>query len=206
MGDSELRRVLLDQGPVDVSLRPELAWARVWTQGWRFHGRASRSEYWWVLALEAPVALGVWWLLQRAGLASHWTLSADPFGIVPVPQVTFRLFTGRGSWWGIGAGRDVTPTGWDLAVLAGLALTFVPRWSLLVRRLHDRDHSGLWVFFMVVFGPLGAIVVAVMVLRSARPRGARFDRGLFAGRREPVAPPGPRRGDGSDSGRQQMSS
>ncbi|WP_189319547.1 DUF805 domain-containing protein [Curtobacterium sp. ER1/6] len=181
MGD---RGEVLDQGPVDVGARPVVAWLRFWTQGWRFHGRASRSEYWWVLLLEVPVSLGVWWLLQRAGLASHWTLSADPFGIVPAPQVTFRLVSSEHSWWGIGAGRDVRPSGWDLAVLAGLALTFVPRWSLLVRRLHDRDHSGAWILLVVCLGPFGALVLAVMVLRSSRPDGARFDRGSFAGRRD----------------------
>lgn len=178
---------LLEQGPVDVTRRPLVAWARFWTQGWRFHGRASRSEYWWVLLLEVPVAAAVWWLLQRSGLTAHWTMSADPFGVVPSPQVTFRLFGSEYSWWGIGAGRDVAATGWDIVVLVGLALTFVPRWSLLVRRLHDRDHSGAWILLMVCFGPFGALVVAVMVLRSSRPDGARFDRGLSAGRRS-VAP------------------
>ncbi|PZF23370.1 hypothetical protein DEJ05_14445 [Curtobacterium sp. MCLR17_045] len=161
MGDSDktgFRESVLEQGPADVT-NPVVAWLRFWTQGWRFHGRASRSEFWW------------------------WEMYIDPFGVVPSPRVSFHLIDrGQGAWFGWGGGeRDVWPDAWDLAILVPTILTIVPRWSLLVRRLHDRDHAGLWILLLVFTGPLGAVVLGVMVARSSRPGGARFDRGLFAG-------------------------
>jgi hypothetical protein len=63
-------------------------------------------------------------------------------------------------------------------MIVGLALTALPRWTLLVRRLHDRDHGGLWVLLLVLTGPLGWLVLGVMVLRGPRPGGARFDPSL----------------------------
>jgi uncharacterized membrane protein YhaH (DUF805 family) len=200
MGDSvSLRAVsfrdrVLEQGPVDVLARPDVAWVRFWTQGWRFHGRASRTEFLWAIALQAVVVLGAWQLAPHLGLTARWTVYADPFGVVLSPQVAFHLLSiHRGApdsaWWGFGDGRDAWPDSWDVAIIVVLALTAVPRWSMLVRRLHDRDHTGLWILLMVFFGPFGAVVVGAMALRSSRSSGSRFDRGLFAGRREsPIEP------------------
>jgi uncharacterized membrane protein YhaH (DUF805 family) len=197
MGDStSFRSRVTEQGPVDVSRRPDVAWVRFWTQGWRFHGRASRTEFFWVIALQAVVTLVVWWLVEQLGMTARWTVYADPFGIVPSPQVGFHLFEihqGRYSaaWWGYGSGRDAWPDSWDVAIIVGLLVTAIPRWSLLVRRLHDRDHTGMWILLLVFTGPIGWLVVTGMVVSRPRVRGARFDRGLFAGRRESVPDPDP---------------
>lgn len=60
-----------------------------------------------------------------------------------------------------------------------------------MRRLHDRDHTGMWILLLVFTGPIGWLVVTGMVVSRPRVRGARFDRGLFAGRRESVPDPDP---------------
>lgn len=210
MGDSATFRArVLEQGPVDVRRRPLVAWVRFWTQGWRFHGRASRSEFFWVVVLQAVIVFGVLWLLQQLGAGARWSVYVDPLGVVPSPQVGFHLVDlhrgahGDRVWWGFGTGRDTWPDGWDVAVVVGLAVTAVPRWSLLVRRLHDRDHSGMWVLLLVLTGPIGWLVVTGMVVSRPRARGARFDRGLFAGRREPVPDRAPDR-DPLEEVRQQV--
>lgn len=186
MGDSTattFRERVLEQGPVDVS-NPVIAWVRFWTQGWRFHGRASRSEFWWVIALELAVVGAALWIVGVHGTGGRWELYVDPLGAVPSPLVSFHLLDrGQGSWFGWGSGpRDVWPDAWDLVLLVPTIVTIVPRWSLLVRRLHDRDHTGLWILLLVFTGPIGWLVVAGMVASRPRARGARFDRGLFAGR------------------------
>ena len=187
MGDSEavnFRRSVLEQGPADVT-NPVVAWLRFWTQGWRFHGRASRSEFWWVIALELALAGVALWVVGVHGTGGRWELYVDPFGAVPSPQVSFDLVDrGRDGSFGWGAGnREVWPDGWDLVLLVPTILTIVPRWSLLVRRLHDRDHTGLWILLLVFTGPIGWLVVMGMAASRSLPGGARFDRGLFGGGR-----------------------
>ena len=191
MGDSEavnFRRSVLEQGPADVT-NPVVAWLRFWTQGWRFHGRASRSEFWWVIVLELALAGAALWIVGRHGTGGRWELYVDPFGAVPSPQVSFDLVDrGRDGSFGWGAGnREVWPDGWDLVLLVPTILTIVPRWSLLVRRLHDRDHTGLWILLLVFTGPIGWLVVMGMAASRPRPGGARFDRGLFGGGRDLAA-------------------
>jgi uncharacterized membrane protein YhaH (DUF805 family) len=178
---------VLEQGPVDT-VGPLVAWARFWTQGWRFHGRASRAEFWWVIVLEAALTGLALWIVGVHGTSGRWEFTVDPFGAVASPKVSFHLMDrGAGSWWGWGSGgRDVRPDPWDALVLAVVIGTILPRWSLLVRRLHDRDHSGAWILLLVFTGPIGWFVVMVMVARGPRPGGARFDRGVFAGRRPPT--------------------
>lgn len=202
MGDSGItgyRARILERGRVDVR-NPLVAVGRFWAQGWRFHGRASRSEFWWVLAVEAVVVAALFVVVQQTGMAGRWGLYADPFGVVLSPQVGFHLFEVSGhsgfdrAWFGFGSGRDTWPDGWDIAVIVGLVVTALPRWSLLVRRLHDRDHTGAWIVLLVLTGPIGWLVVTGMVASRSRPRGARFDRGLLDGRRdsdEPAGAPGP---------------
>jgi uncharacterized membrane protein YhaH (DUF805 family) len=187
MGDSEavnFRRSVLEQGPADVT-NPVVAWLRFWTQGWRFHGRASRSEFWWVIVLELALAGVALWVVGVHGTGGRWELYVDPFGAVPSPQVSFDLVDrGRDGSFGWGAGnRAVWPDGWDLVLLVPTILTIVPRWSLLVRRLHDRDHTGLWILLLVFTGPIGWLVVMGMAASRSLPGGARFDRGLFGGGR-----------------------
>ncbi|MGU3411964.1 DUF805 domain-containing protein [Microbacterium sp. M1A1_1b] len=159
---------------------PLLAWARFWTQGWRFHGRASRSEFLWPLVPELVLVVLLVGLPIWLGTPWRWDAYGDPFGIVPSPAVHFALFgdPSRGVEFGFGGGVRVAPNPWDTVVIVGLALTALPRWTLLVRRLHDRDHTGLWILLLVFTGPIGWLVLVVMVLREPRSSGARFDPSL----------------------------
>lgn len=53
--------------------------------------------------------------------------------------------------------------------------TFIPNLALNWRRLHDSNHSGLWVLIGLV--PLvGWIVLLVFYLLDSDPQGRRFDR------------------------------
>jgi uncharacterized membrane protein YhaH (DUF805 family) len=165
---------------------PFVAWTRFWTQGWRFTGRASRSEYLWCVAAEAFVAFLLCVSVpQWIGIPSHWTLFVDPFGAVPsvAEGLTIRMSGDRSSWWGFGSGdRVVSSLPYDVVVFCWLAVTALPRWTLLVRRLHDRNRSGFWWLALTLFGPVGWIVVTFMVLGAPRPAGERFDDGLWTGR------------------------
>jgi uncharacterized membrane protein YhaH (DUF805 family) len=166
---------------------PHVAWARFWVQGWRFSGRASRSEYLWCIGAEVVVAVVLCsFVPQWLGIPTHWTFFADPFGAVPsvADGTSLRMSGGaHGSWWGLGTGdRLVWPVPYDFVVLGWLAVTALPRMTLLVRRLHDRDRSGFWWLALLFLGPIGWIVVSLMVIGSPRPTGARFDAGLWTGR------------------------
>ncbi|MFF8189210.1 DUF805 domain-containing protein [Microbacterium sp. NPDC016588] len=115
-----------------------------------FTGRASRSEYWW------------WWLVAA---------------VVNFVLQILALVTG-----GLKAGSDgavVVGTGLGivflvLVIIWGLG-TIVPGIAVLVRRLHDSNHSGFWVFIGLV--PLvGGLILFIFTLLGPNPEGARFDR------------------------------
>lgn len=51
--------------------------------------------------------------------------------------------------------------------------TAIPGVTVLVRRLHDSNLSGLWV--IVVLLPFGTLLLLALALRRPRPAGDRFD-------------------------------
>jgi uncharacterized membrane protein YhaH (DUF805 family) len=170
---------------------PLVALGRFWTRALRFDGRASRSEFWWPMLVELIVVAAVVGAPVWSGHASRWGFHGDPFGAVPSPSVRFVLLSfgdaahGAMTSYGYGSGADVTATPWDVVILVCLAVTAIPRWSLLVRRLHDRDHSGWWILLLVFTGPIGWVVVTFMVASGPLAGGGRFDRDGMA----PVPPP-----------------
>ncbi|CAH0169814.1 MULTISPECIES: DUF805 domain-containing protein [unclassified Microbacterium] len=114
-----------------------------------FTGRASRSEYWW------------------------WALVMFLVGIV---LVVLALATGGPTVDEMG--RTVGPSGLGLVfyVIYGLwsLATIVPHLALTVRRLHDTNRSGFWIF--IAFVPfVGGIILFVFMLLEQNPQGARFD-------------------------------
>lgn len=54
-----------------------------------------------------------------------------------------------------------------------MLVTLIPGVTVLVRRLHDSDMSGLWAFLGVV--PFGSFLLLAFALRRSRPEGVRFD-------------------------------
>ena len=103
----------------------------------------------------------------------HQNLHRTLTGLVTgVPALALALAAWQ-SWDGLLRPRDLAIFA-VLYVVWGLG-TIIPGLALLVRRLHDIDHSGFWVFIALV--PLiGAIVLFVFTVLGPRPGGARFDR------------------------------
>jgi uncharacterized membrane protein YhaH (DUF805 family) len=66
------------------------------------------------------------------------------------------------------------PVGSYLFMLWVLA-TLIGSLALGARRLHDANLSGFWQFLHVLPG-LGSLIVYVLCLLPANPKGARFDR------------------------------
>lgn len=78
------------------------------------------------------------------------------------------------------------------AVLTGLYVlaTAIPSFAGLVRRLHDTNHSGWWIFISMV--PLvGQFVLLVLLLKDGDPGLNRFGSNPKA---EPLAAPAPEMG------------
>lgn len=122
---------------------------RVFAKYATFRGRASRSEYWW------------------------WVLTAAVVGTVlnTLPTLTDGIR--------VEADGSMTVTG-PLGVILGLIwlvwalATIVPTLAVLVRRLHDTDRSGFWIFIGLI--PLvGPLILLVFTVQASRPGGARFD-------------------------------
>ncbi len=113
-----------------------------------FSGRASRSEYWWVVLFMAIIngVIGVvYGIAMSTGISSDgttYTLSA--FAIIVI--VLWGLF--------------------------GLA-TLIPGIAVVVRRLHDGNFSG-WLYLVSLI-PGGSIVVLILTLLPSNAEGARFD-------------------------------
>ncbi len=123
--------------------------SRFWKKYSVFTGRAGRAEYWWwylVTVIVNTVFNTAAFLLGGYGIQLDGTYAPPGAGAI----VVFVL-------WGI----------WAVA-------TFVPGFALLARRLHDTDHSALWI--LIGFVPVvGGIILLVYTLTAPVPSGARFD-------------------------------
>jgi uncharacterized membrane protein YhaH (DUF805 family) len=126
------------------------AFSRFWQKYATFSGRASRSEYWW------------WYLIAIIVNTVFNILSFSLGGYGVQMDGTYAPPT---------AGATVIYVLWGIWALA----TIIPGLALLVRRLHDTDRSGFWVFLgLVPF--VGGIIVLVFTILGPNPAGARFDR------------------------------
>lgn len=116
-----------------------------------FSGRASRSEYWWVVLANTVlyIVLGiVGFLAGIPGSTTDYDGTMNP-------------------------GPGFIPFGFVFAVL--LFGTIVPFLSLGARRLHDIDLSG-WLQLINLVPYLGGFVLFILSLLGPKPAGARFDR------------------------------
>jgi uncharacterized membrane protein YhaH (DUF805 family) len=134
---------------------PWTAYARFWRRYVVFSGRASLSEYWWVVLIDLVLGavagiLGGALLAIGAGLAAQGSAGAAVAnalgGVLLFALVVF--------------------------VLAQI----VPSIALAVRRLHDANLSGL-LYLLVLIPSVGGLIVLVLHLLPADPNGRRFDRG-----------------------------
>jgi uncharacterized membrane protein YhaH (DUF805 family) len=139
------------QVPLDAPLRGASfgqAFTRFFKKYVIFHGRASRSEFW-------------WWFL------ANWVISGVLYGIsytigspmtvnengVPTPVYSAAL---------------IPYTLWGIA-------TFIPWLALSWRRLHDTNRSGGW-WFIGWIPIVGWIILLVFLVQPPNPAGTRFDR------------------------------
>ncbi|WP_240689715.1 DUF805 domain-containing protein [Arthrobacter sp. PAMC25564] len=116
-----------------------------------FHGRASRSEYWWWML----VSFGVSIILQ--------ILIASGSGGAMATSGTFSSAPGPG-----------LVIGGLLAAIWGLG-TVIPSLALMARRLHDVNLSG-WLMLIALVPFVGALAVVIMTILPSNPAGQRFDR------------------------------
>lgn len=126
-----------------------------------FYGRASRSEFWW------------WALLIVAGALVFAVASVALGGRFDDPSGLRN--SGAGDLFTTFRGTPASPwlvTQRLLYILWGF-MTFLPTLALIVRRLHDGNHSGWW-FWITAIPGLGAIVLLVLLAGGSRPSGSRF--------------------------------
>jgi len=116
-----------------------------------FTGRASRSEYWWVVLANSVLYL----VLGIGGFVAGIPGSTTDYDGTMNP------------------GPGFLPVGFVFAIL--LFGTIVPFLSLGARRLHDVDLSG-WLQLINLVPYLGGFVLFILSLLGPKPAGARFDR------------------------------
>ncbi len=128
-----------------------VAFVRYWRNYVNFSGRASRSEYWWIMLVNLIV------------VAIFFILGSLAGGIYGPPNTEGAVTFGPG--YGLYVGLSWI---WGLAnLLPGLGLTW--------RRLHDSNRSGAF-YFIALIPFVGPFILLAFLLSGPKPAGARFDR------------------------------
>ena len=138
----------------DTNPRPSVSMVqavKLWLKNWKnFSGRASRSEYWWMVLASAVAATVL---------------------MIVLMVVAFALFAVDNGSGALSVTAIVLIYG--VMGLVGLA-TIVPSLSLGIRRLHDTNQSG-WMYLISFIPYVGSIVLIVLMAQASNPAGARFD-------------------------------
>ncbi|MEM6372946.1 MAG: DUF805 domain-containing protein [Pseudomonadota bacterium] len=137
----------------------------------KFTGRATRPEYWWFFLFDVLVgfaAITVDVLMLMSVTATSGSLASAVLSLSPLDFMTFYY----------------------------LVITFIPRLSVTIRRLHDVGLSGF--FYLLYFVPLvGALVVFVLTLLPSEADDNIHGPGPFhRGGGTPPATPGTGNGKG----------
>lgn len=139
------------QSPLDAPLRGASfgqAFVRFWKKYVTFHGRASRSEFWWWFLANAIIGGLLYGFSYTVGGPTVVTENGVPIIVYGVSHLPYTL--------------------WGLA-------TFIPWLALAWRRLHDTNRSGAW-WFIGLVPIVGWIILLVFFALRPDPAGARFDR------------------------------
>jgi len=121
-----------------------------------FSGRARRAEYWWFFVFLVLVGIAV-----QVGLAA--SVGRDPalFAALQDPgRLQSYLKHNEAALYYAGAG-----------VALYILLGWLPQLSVTIRRLHDTDRSG-WFIFMPALASIVAVVAAFMVSFTFAGNGA----------------------------------
>lgn len=127
------------------------AWHNFWHRYATIEGRASRSEFWWMVLVQNLVP----WCIQGLALSLIFTggIIANLTGVdILVPIFYFLSLL---VW-----------LAWNLAVI-------VPSFCLSVRRLHDINRSG-WCLLLGFIPLIGQIVLLIFALLPSTPGPNRF--------------------------------
>lgn len=125
----------------------------------KFNGRASRSEYWWVMLLVFLVELVPLVLIILGGIIMATSSGYDPVTYESTPPN--------------GAGVALLIAGYGLLLLIGLAI-LVPSIAIAWRRLHDGNFAGP-LYFLSLVPYVGGIILIVFMLLPSKAEGRRFD-------------------------------
>lgn len=140
-----------------------------------FHGRASRSEYWWVqlfilLVQLVPLIVIITASVRAMIWADH---NGETWEYIDESGVMQEMELDAGIMNAPGAALLITLSLIILVIIEFALL--VPTLALTWRRLHDANLPGP-LFFLSFLPYAGALVLIVLTLLPSRPEGARFDR------------------------------
>lgn len=140
-----------------------------------FSGRASQSEFWWVVLVLFLVHL-VPNILLTVGLSSGLshsianqvpvTVGADPDGGMLVGSTGPTILDDP-------TAATLIPLALAISAMLTLAL-IVPSLALSWRRLHDANLAGPW-FFLGLIPGIGALFLLALFAQPAKSEGRRFD-------------------------------
>ena len=114
---------------------PFAALNSVIVNAFKFRGRATRPEYWWFVLWDVVIFFAA--------------ITIDIWGVIASagPNGTFENLS-------------LAPT--DYLIFYWVVISFVPRLTLTVRRLHDAGLSGAWM--LLNFVPFGPIIIFIFTL------------------------------------------
>lgn len=112
------------------------AYKQFWVEGFNFHGRSTRPQFWWPYLVNTAISL----VLSFFYIASAAALTGEDSG----PTAAFA-FTGL------------------LFVVWSLVL-IVPQLAVSVRRLHDTDLSG-WFVLLGLVPFVGGLILLILFIR-----------------------------------------
>lgn len=113
-----------------------------------FEGRASRSEYWWIILLNTLVTVACLALMVAGGKNIFDRTSTE------MPDAA---------------------TFWLLLWLAYYLVTLFPNWALGTRRFHDANIDEPYLICMTPY--VGLPIALFLAMKPSDPAGVRFDRG-----------------------------
>lgn len=167
----------LSPGPVP-GVGPWVATRRMFAKTFTYSGRASRSEFWWPTALAVGVTVACDIAGRNYDRAKHPEAYSKIQGRVcpwPFPDRALpgEVETEQQQEERKKHRRRAEATALAFAAPAVILLT-PPTTSLAVRRLHDVNMSGHWMWMNAVplVGSLAGIVIGAL---PSNPKGARFD-------------------------------
>lgn len=110
-------------------------------------GRASRKEYWSFTLINAAIFM-LFWLISRVVDAPEESSAVGQTDALPEDPVLSILF--------------------GTLYLIFILVILIPSFAVTMRRLHDRNHSALWI--LAQFVPVLNLVVLIMLLLPSSPR------------------------------------